>query len=797
MKNDSLRKRDGKWQRFESTERKKIEVELEEARNKLELKVEQRTEELAKTNRQLIKEILERKEIERVIRVRSAILKMIGKASSRKEYLDILVKFIKGLTGCRCAGLRVLNAEGDIPYESYIGFSREFWEKENWLSVLRDQCACIRVVTGRPILEDKPCMSSGGSFVSNDALAFVETLSKKEKALFRGVCIESGFNSVAVIPIRYKDEVIAAIHIADERKNMMPAASIEFIELLTPLIGEGIHKFDIEDKIRQSHVSQSLISALIRYSFEEISIEKMLNRSLELLLSMSWLAIESKGCVFLTEEGKDTLILKAQKNLPAPVRTMCARLAYGDCLCGKAAQDKKIQFVSTVDKSHSITYAGMPPHGHYCIPIMFGEKLLGIINLYLPEKYRRDLIKEEFLSTFANALAGIIERSRTEEDLKKSEHSLAEAQRIAHLGNWDWNIVTNDLHWSDEIYRIFGLTPREFGATYDAFLNYVHPEDREFVRSEVNKALAGDKEYSIDHRVVRPEGSVRIVHEQAEVMFDSKGSPMRMIGTVQDITKEKLSEEKLKEAQNQLERARRLSDIGTLAATVAHELRNPLAAMRMAAFNIKRKAQNPLLDKHLFNIEKKISESDQIINNLLFYSRLRTPHYESVDLYKIMEESLEIAKKHAVKNEVIIKKKYRVLRRVLVDADSLQMKELFANILNNAYDAMHGKTGSIEIGATLDEDSSVKIYIKDTGVGMDKELLARCHEPFFSTKTKGTGLGLTVCFQIVSLHSGRIDIASQKDKGTTVTVELPTKRNGQKDPHRDANGDAPQSTTLA
>ena len=115
------------------------------------------------------------------------------------------------------------------------------------------------------------------------------------------------------------------------------------------------------------------------------------------------------------------------------------------------------------------------------------------------------------------AFHDITERKRTEEALRKSEASLAHAQRISHLGNWDWNIEKNELHWSDEIYRIFGLKPQEFDATYDAFLNTVHPDDREFVQQSVDAALTLRKPYSIDHRIIRPDGNELIVHEQAEV----------------------------------------------------------------------------------------------------------------------------------------------------------------------------------------------------------------------------------------------------------------------------------------
>ncbi|MGB9939096.1 PAS domain S-box protein [Methanosarcina sp.] len=128
--------------------------------------------------------------------------------------------------------------------------------------------------------------------------------------------------------------------------------------------------------------------------------------------------------------------------------------------------------------------------------------------------------------------------------LKESEKGLAEAQKMAHLGNWDWNIITNELYWSDEIYRIFGLIPQEFGATYDAFLSYVHPDDRDYVDNAVVEALNG-KSYNIDHRIILANGEEHTVHEQGEVIFDGNNTPVRMKGTVQDITERKKVEKAL------------------------------------------------------------------------------------------------------------------------------------------------------------------------------------------------------------------------------------------------------------
>ena len=136
--------------------------------------------------------------------------------------------------------------------------------------------------------------------------------------------------------------------------------------------------------------------------------------------------------------------------------------------------------------------------------------------------------------------------------LLENEIRLNEAQKIAHLGNWDWNLVTDELYWSDEMYRIFGLDPLEFGATYDAFLNYVHPDDRDYVDNAVKEALNG-KPYDIDYRIILADGEERIVHAQGEVIFDEKNIPVRIRGTVQDITERKKTEEKIQTLANAVE----------------------------------------------------------------------------------------------------------------------------------------------------------------------------------------------------------------------------------------------------
>jgi signal transduction histidine kinase len=228
----------------------------------------------------------------------------------------------------------------------------------------------------------------------------------------------------------------------------------------------------------------------------------------------------------------------------------------------------------------------------------------------------------------------------------------------------------------------------------------------------------------------------------------------------------------LLDVQQELEKAKRLSDIGTLAAIVAHELRNPLAAISLASSNIRRKAANPLLEKNLNNIDKKITESNQIISNLLFYSRLKLPRYEPVDLRDILKECVNAART-AISREIPVRIELALPKAILMEADPLQMKEVFSNILDNAGDAVSSAPrGKIRIFASGDA-GSVTIGIEDSGTGISRDDLGKIFEPFFTTKAKGTGLGLYVCQQIVKLHGGAIAVESEPGKGTVVSVKLP------------------------
>lgn len=384
----------------------------------------------------------------------------------------------------------------------------------------------------------------------------------------------------------------------------------------------------------------------------------------------------------------------------------------------------------------------------------------------------------------------LTERTILTNSLKESQEDLKSAQAVGNIGNWRLNVHRNELIWSEENYRIFGI-PIGTPLTYETFLSIVHPDDRNDVDKKWKSGMGGE-DYDIEHRII-VDGKVKWVREKAYLEFDKKGVLLAGFGITQDITTlkkadeilkrdkeelEKLVNEKAQEliaAQKEIDRTKRLADIGTLAATVAHELRNPLADIGLLRYHIKKIIKDPRIEGDLNTIDRRISEANQIINNVLSYSKIKVGRFKTVNINSILKECIDGAAGRFPDQNIIVNVKIDCTKDLTIDVDSLQMKEVFSNILNNTFDALNNKTGIIDIESQVNY-SGVSISIKDNGDGIEKEHLNKIFHPFFTTKSKGTGLGLAVCYQIIMLHDGSIIIESDKGKGTKVTIVLPIRR---------------------
>jgi len=380
----------------------------------------------------------------------------------------------------------------------------------------------------------------------------------------------------------------------------------------------------------------------------------------------------------------------------------------------------------------------------------------------------------------------ITRRRLAEAQLRRQQESLAEAQRVAHLGNWDWNIVTNELMWSDEAYRIFGLAPQQFGATYEAFLERVHPDDREAVQTAVNLSLADPAmAYSIEHRVVRPDGTERVVHERGEVTFDDRVRPARMIGTVHDVTERHTAETEARRLRAELAHLDRVGTIGVLTAALAHEVNQPLAAIlgnAQAALRLLA-AEPPDLDEvaaALHDIVADDKRAAEVIRRLRAMLKRDEATREAFDLNEVVREVVDLVHSEFVLRQVSCETAPAAsLPRVI--GDRVQVQQVLLNLLMNALDAVSrgpSDRREVRVSTRAVGGREVVATVADTGPGVAPGESEAIFEAFHSDKQQGIGLGLALCQAIVAAHGGRIWVDDAPDGGAAFSFTLPCSGRG-------------------
>ncbi|MBF0632947.1 MAG: GGDEF domain-containing protein [Magnetococcales bacterium] len=268
--------------------------------------------------------------------------------------------------------------------------------------------------TGRAIRNRKPELSRN---ITTD----------ENFAPWRSEAIKRGYASSLSLPlILPNEEVLGALNLYSREIDYFSDDEIHVLFTMSRDIAFGIQsqrdlKKNREQAIKnqRDYKSRIAISALLETSLQAISLQQQLEAAMDLIISVPWLTIESRGSIFIADEANKKLNLAVQRNLSAPLLEMCRQIDYGYCLCGRAAKERTVVFAPCLDERHDVHFAGIKPHGHFCVPIESLGKLLGVLNLYVAHGHDRDEDEEHFLVTFANTLAGIIERKRAEEQISK------------------------------------------------------------------------------------------------------------------------------------------------------------------------------------------------------------------------------------------------------------------------------------------------------------------------------------------------------------------------------------------
>jgi len=393
----------------------------------------------------------------------------------------------------------------------------------------------------------------------------------------------------------------------------------------------------------------------------------------------------------------------------------------------------------------------------------------------------------------------IDDRKRAELALAERERQLREAQTLAHIGNWTANLRSGELVWSDEIYCIFGHAPGSFAPSVEAFHAAVHPDDRERV-NESEKRAAQTGRHDVVHRIVRPDGTVRHVHELAQMETDAAGNRVRLTGTVQDVTERVEVEQAMIAARDEADRANQAKS--EFLSSMSHELRTPMNAV--LGFGQLMEYDATLPGEHLDSVREILKAGHhllELINEVLDLAKVESGHIdlslEPVEVCPIVDECLGLVAPLADKRDIQLG--HIGLAGAMVRADRMRLKQVLLNLLANAI-KYNRDGGSVRLDVRPEGVERLRIRVTDTGPGIPAARMAELFQPFSrldaeGSDIEGTGIGLTITRRIVEMMGGSVGVESEVGVGSTFWVELPLE--SMADIAGDHGGVAGDNTTLA
>jgi PAS domain S-box-containing protein len=385
-----------------------------------------------------------------------------------------------------------------------------------------------------------------------------------------------------------------------------------------------------------------------------------------------------------------------------------------------------------------------------------------------------------------NALRAQLTAGRAAEELlRRSEHFLARAQEMAHVGSWEWEVDTDREIWSDELYRVCGLNPRTFDPTYQSFLRLVHPDDRERLDKLLKEAVVQGQTLISEFRIVRPSGEVRVLHSKAEVVRMEDGRPLRLMGISMDVTELKQAYEEIAARTAELAKAKELDRLkSNFVNAVTHELRTPLTAIKGYAEFLEDGIGGPLTPQQLgyvCELQLGAARLERLVDDLLDFARIEAGTFKlkiaDADLTGKIHEAAGSLEPQA--REAGLGLRVEVPEEPLeVPMDAQRIGQVLLNLVHNAL-KFTAAGGTITVRARVDGEL-VRCEVTDTGIGIasvDQDKLFRRFSQLDSgVRTGGgTGLGLSISKAIVEAHGGQIGVESQPGHGSTFWFTLPLK----------------------
>ena len=375
----------------------------------------------------------------------------------------------------------------------------------------------------------------------------------------------------------------------------------------------------------------------------------------------------------------------------------------------------------------------------------------------------------------------VAERKRAEVKLRQSEAYLAEAQKLTHTGSWVWDVAERRAsHVSEEWYRVYGFDPKDGLPPWDKWMQRVHPDDLSKWQETLDRAINEKSDYEIELRILPPDDRIKHVHAVGHPVIDGSGRLAQFVGSSTDVTEHKQAEEALREAQADLARISRITTMGEMTASLAHEVNQPIAAAVTDANTCLRwlNRDHPDLEEArqaASRVVKDATRAAEIISRTRLLFKKVNPHWEPVDLNEIIREMVGLMRSEAARHSISVRTE---LDEALppIPGDRIQLQQVIMNLMINGIDAMKDADGTrnLAIRSQRAENEQLMLSNTDTGVGLPAGQTEQIFNAFFTTKPNGTGMGLRISRSIVESHGGRLWATDNPPRGASFHFTLPT-----------------------
>jgi signal transduction histidine kinase/DNA-binding response OmpR family regulator len=583
------------------------------------------------------------------------------------------------------------------------------------------------------------------------------------------------------ISLRRLRETLESADCSHSAQHVMPNEDLERafreIHTLTRVTGRK----HAEEKVRQAARELKFRAEVGAALSKPVSTREMLQECAEAIVRR----LDAAFARIWTSNCQETMLeLQASAGMYTRLNGTYGRIHFGDLKVGRIASEKKPHLTNDVltdpriRNKEWVRSCGMVSFAGY--PLVVEKRAVGVMAMFARHPLSDDTL--DTLAAVADAVAQGIERKRAEAELRRSEAYLAEAQRLSSIGSFAWRVATDEITWSEQLYRIFEIKIGE-PVTLELIRSRVHPEDVSLLETMKMVHEAGGRvtDFEWHYRLLMPNRSIKYLHAVAHATRD-QDDQLEYIAAVQDVTESKVAEEALNRARSELVHMARVTTLSALTASIAHEVNQPISAVTTSAGACLRwlNRDQPEVQRAreaAMRIEEDGKRAAEIIGHLKsLYKKDVSAQRTMVSVNELVGEMLMLLHSEADRHSVVMRTELAA-DLPSVSADRVQLQQVLMNLMLNGMEAMSEGGGELKISTGRDA-RELLVSVSDTGVGIPADKMKEIFNAFVTTKTEGIGMGLAISSTIIESHGGRLWPTANPGGGATFKFTLPTDPEG-------------------